>query len=189
MNHVEVSSFEEMYRTDADPWCFASSAYEQRKYDLTAAALPKARYERGFEPACAIGELTIRLAPRCQTLVAMDAAPSAWRAARLRCAASPGVEVRLGELPADWPEGRFDLVVLSELGYYFDPEELALLRDRAIGSLEQGGTLIAVHWRGRSADHLLHGDEVHAVLATGDDITPIASYLEARFRLDVWLRT
>jgi hypothetical protein len=27
-----------------------------------------------------------------------------------------------------------------------------------------GGEFVAVHWRGESGDHVLHGDEVHAVL-------------------------
>jgi cyclopropane fatty-acyl-phospholipid synthase-like methyltransferase len=188
VNHVQVSSFEDKYRRDGDPWRFASRDYEQRRYDLTAAALPLRRYERAFEPACAIGELTIRLAARCRSVLAMDAAPSALRSARRRCADAPGVEIRLGELPADWPAGVFDLVVLSELGYYFDRQELAVLRDRAVAGLEPGGTLLAVHWRGHSRDHLLHGDEVHEVLSLADGVDPFGAYVERDFRLDVWQR-
>ena len=57
-------NFERVYRDDPDPWRFATSAYEQRRYDITIACLPEARYRRAFEPACAIGELTRRLAVR-----------------------------------------------------------------------------------------------------------------------------
>jgi chemotaxis methyl-accepting protein methylase len=47
--------------------------------------------------------------------------------------------------PAD-TEGRcFDLIVLSEAGYYFDVESLAVLARRLAESLNPGGELIAVH--------------------------------------------
>ena len=65
MSHVPVSSFEDLYRVDPDPWQFATSRYEQRRYDITVACLPRARYAAAFEPGCAIGELTRRLAGRC----------------------------------------------------------------------------------------------------------------------------
>ena len=38
------------------------------------------------------------------------------------------------------------------------------MRARAVASLEAGGDLVAVHWRGPSADHVLGGDEVHEIL-------------------------
>lgn len=37
-----------------DPWDFESRWYEQRKYALSAAMLPKPRYRRAFEPGCSI---------------------------------------------------------------------------------------------------------------------------------------
>jgi SAM-dependent methyltransferase len=189
VNHIDVTSFEEKYQQHGDPWGFSSSPYEPRRYELTVAALPRRRYQRAFEPGCAIGELTFRLAARCTSLLAMDAAPTAVRAARARCATVPGVDVVVGEVPADWPGGHFDLVVLSELGYYFDVPELVALRDRAVGCLERGGTLLAVHWRGHSADHLLHGDEVHGHLAAGAKLLEhVGRYVEASFRLDIWER-
>ena len=68
---------------------------------------------------------------------------------------------------------RFDLVVLSEIGYYFEPDGLAALRTGRLGSLEPGGTLMAVHWRGQSDVHVLSGDTVHAVpRATAGGVAP-----------------
>ena len=186
--HVAVGSFEALYRADPDPWRFATSEYEQRRYDLTAAALLRPRYRRAFEPGCAIGELTRRLAARCDHVHALDASPTAVTEARQRCADLPNVAIHLGELPGSWPDGRFDLVVLSEIGYYFTTVALAALRDRAVAALDHDGTLLAVHWRGTSADHLLGGDEVHAVLATGHGLRPAGSYLDDGFRLDLWTR-
>jgi len=51
----------------------------------------------------------------------------------------PGVRVERAGVPLDWPEGRFDLVVLSEIGYYCDRDDLDLLCRRAAGSLTAAG--------------------------------------------------
>ncbi len=77
MTHVDVGDFERMYRQDPDPWSFATSEYEQRRYDLTVASLLRPRYRRAFEPGCAIGELTRRLATRCDHVVALEPSPTA----------------------------------------------------------------------------------------------------------------
>lgn len=188
MSHVPVSSFEDLYRADPDPWQFTTSRYEQRRYDITVACLPRARYRAAFEPGCAIGELTRRLAARCDRVVALDAAPTAVGEAQRRCRSLAHVEVRLGELPADWPSERFDLVVLSEIGYYFALDGLAALRDRAVASLESGGTLMAVHWRGQSDVHVLSGDTVHASLRDSRGVDHVGHYEEDSFLLDVWTR-
>jgi SAM-dependent methyltransferase len=188
VSHVPVESFEELYRAHPDPWSFATSWYEQRRYDVTVACLPQPRYVRAFEPGCAIGELTRRLAARCDELLAIDAAPTAVAQATARCRPLRNVCIRLGQVPADWPSGRFDLVVLSEIGYYFELEALSELRDLATASLEPGGTLLAVHWRGFSDVHVLLGDVVHRCLAEGDGIDHLVGHQEEGFLLDVWVR-
>jgi SAM-dependent methyltransferase len=189
VTHVPIEPFERRYQEDPDPWRFASSPYEQRRYDLTVAALLRPRYERAFEPGCAIGELTRRLAARCALVQAMDAAPTAVAAARARCRELPNVFVAEGELPRDWPAGRFDLVVLSEIGYYFTVPVLEALRERALDSLTAGGTLVAVHWRGVSPDHLLAGDDVHGCLRATARARPAGHYEDDGFLLDLWERT
>ena len=112
--------FDALYAADPDPWDFATSAYEREKYDATIAALGERRFARGLEVGCSIGVLTERLAARCDTLVAVDVAQAAVDAARARLAARPGVDVRRESLPEEWPEGTFDLIVASEVLYYFD---------------------------------------------------------------------
>ena len=66
MTHVPVSSFEELYR--ADPRSLAVRDEQRTSSGATTsrvACLPRARYGVAFEPGCAIGELTRRLAARC----------------------------------------------------------------------------------------------------------------------------
>ncbi len=105
MSHVDVGDFERMYQRDRDPWSFETSEYEQRRYDLTVAALVRPRYRRGFEPGCAIGELTRRLAERCDHLVALEPSPTALGVARERCQHLDNVELIAGELPGTGPTG------------------------------------------------------------------------------------
>ena len=76
MTQVPADAFEAQYRLDDDPWNFATSEYEQRRFDITMACLPPGRFRRGFEPPCAGGELTVKLSTRCDELVACDGSPT-----------------------------------------------------------------------------------------------------------------
>ncbi|HET9689955.1 MAG TPA: glucosyl-3-phosphoglycerate synthase [Acidimicrobiales bacterium] len=145
---VPAEWFDQLYRADPDPWQFATSGYEARKFDLTAACLPRPRYRSAFEPGCAFGELTARLAPRCDALLAADAAPTVVARAARRFAGSGTVSVERRSVPEEWPAGHFDLVVLSEVAYYLTGPEHDELLERVVASLEPGGDLLAVHWTG-----------------------------------------
>jgi Methyltransferase domain len=169
---VDPDSFESAYADGADPWGFATSAYEQRRYDAIESLLrpPPAdggwAYRRCFEPASSVGVLTARLATHCAEVVAVDPSPSAvaTAAARLGSRVPDRVELAVGFIPEWWPPGAFDLVVFSELGYYWDAVELDELVGRMNGLLDDGGDLVAAHWLGESPDHVLHGSTVQAVL-------------------------
>jgi LmbE family N-acetylglucosaminyl deacetylase len=145
---LPAAFFEEFYAEGGeDPWGFTDRWYEHRKRALTLAALPRERFARGFEPGCSIGVLTAELGERCDDLLALDVVPATVRRARERTAHLPGVRVERGSVPADWPEGVFDLVVLSEVGYYCGADDLRTLVDRAAGALAEDGVLLACHWR------------------------------------------
>lgn len=185
---VNPDDFDELYRSadDGDPWRFRNSAYERRRYQLSVGCLDRPRYRRAFEPGCAVGELTALLAARCDEVVALEPSPTALARARARLEAVAGVTLTLGAVPEAWPDGTFDLVALSELGYYFDAEDLAALVRRSLDALDPGGQLLAVHWRGSSDDHLLHGDEVHDVLRATVGRTGDVVLLDPGFRVERW---
>ena len=84
MTSTDRSYFEEMYRDQADPWDFEDSPYEQRKYAVTVASLPRSRYRSAFEPGCSVGVLSEQLAARCDRLLSSDIIPSALRRAEAR---------------------------------------------------------------------------------------------------------
>ncbi len=79
-------------------------------------------------------------------------------------------------------------MIFSELGYYFSAARLKHIALQMAQHLEPGGELVAAHWLGISADHVLHGDEVHAVLAATLRCEPIGHSRHAGFRIDAWRR-
>ena len=180
--------FEAKYRKSADPWNFASSSYEGGRYEAMLAVLEKERYGRAFEPGCSVGVLTQRLAPLCDRVEAMDISPTAVAQAQARCKDLPNVTIRCGALPGDIPQGSFDLVVLSEIGYYFTEEQLTVLGRQLIERIRPSGTLLATHWLGHSKDHLLTGDRVHEIMEAMPGLAIERSERHTGFRLDRWKR-
>ncbi|MFI5956669.1 methyltransferase [Cryptosporangium sp. NPDC051539] len=180
--------FDRMYADDGDPWGFGSRWYEERKYALTLAALPHRRYRAAFEPGCSIGVLSAALAARCDTLLATDVAEAAVQAATARLAGAPGARVAALRIPDDFPDGPFDLIVLSEVGYYLDADALSRLAEATVTALEPGGDLVLVHWRHPVADYPLGGDAVHAAFAGRAGLERTVAHVEADFRLEVYAR-
>ena len=86
------------------------------------------------------------------------------------------------------PDGTFDLIVFSELGYYFSADRLRAIVGRLEDRLERGGELVAVHWLGQSPDHVLSGDEVHEVLSETLACEWIGGSRHVGFRIDSWRR-
>lgn len=183
-----AAAFEARYRQSADPWDFANSKYERGRYQATVASLLRARYRSAFEPACSVGELTARLAPLCDQLIATDIAPSAVARARQRCRAFANVRLSQADLAAGSPPGPFDLIVFSEVGYYFDPITLLHIARTLTATLAPGGEMLAVHWLGHSGDHVLHGDTVHRLLRQWLSLEWIKGARHEGFRIDSWVR-
>jgi SAM-dependent methyltransferase len=181
--------FDELYAADPDPWNFGASPYESGKYALTLNALPKPRYHSALEVGCSIGVLTRLLASRCDALVAIDAAPTPLVEARRRCVNFPGVRFEQMFVPDQWPDGAFDLILLSEVVYYLNPEDVGRLAARVKPSLVRGGSMILVHWTGPT-NYPLSGDEAAALFIERIGSTCFVERAErhAEFRLDVLSR-
>ena len=190
---VPAEYFEKKYAAAADPWDFAGSPYEAAKYAATLAALPRPRYRRGLELGCSVGVLTERLAARCESLLALDAAPAAVARCRARCGGLPNVAAGVAALPGDWPAGasaddRFDLIVASEVCYYWSDADFAAARALMVNSLEPGGHLVAVHWTVFVADYPRTGDAVHNAFLAEPGLSRVAGSREPFYRIDVFER-
>jgi trans-aconitate methyltransferase len=177
--------FDDIYASSPDPWRFETSWYERRKYAVTLAALPEERYQSAFEPGCSVGVLTEQLSQRCDRLLASDIVPDALARAQARFPEDRDVVFENRAIPESWPEGPFDLVVLSEIAYYFDSDDLREIGGCVAETTSSGATVIAVHWRG-STNYPLSGDRAHRVLGSGPTLVPHSHYEEADFLLDVW---
>lgn len=193
MNPLAVTActpeaFEKRYSVDPDPWRFATSSYELERYAVTMKALTRDRYRNAFEPGCSIGELTALLALRCDRLLATDVSPTAAEKARERCAGYDNVRVECGDLRSSTLDTSLDLIVLSELAYYFEVAQLEVISHRLAAALGAGGTLLAVHWLGESVDHVLHGDEAHRILLRSLPLRHVVAQRHPGFRLDLWVR-
>jgi predicted TPR repeat methyltransferase len=178
--------FERLYSGKADPWEFATSAYEKRKYAATLAALPRARYSRALELGCSIGVLTGLLAGRCESLLAADISEIALTSARARCAALKNVRFEHRDFSRSFPEGAFDLILMSEVGYYLSMQHLEQLRARIAAALSPGGHLLLVHYTGET-NYPLTADSVHDAFLQwqGSSWTLLSSDRAETYRLDL----
>jgi len=178
--------FETLYGQSPDPWGFETSPYERKKYERTLCVLQGRRYQRALEVGCSIGVFTAMLAPLCDELRAVDVSERAVDAARERLACFPHVRVERRRLPEETPEGPFDLIVASEVLYYW-PEEVMLAALRRFEEvLALGGVLLAVHWRMETKTYPLQGDEVHALLLEHTHLVNTTAILEPEYRLDLF---
>ncbi|AIZ63108.1 methyltransferase [Hymenobacter sp. DG25B] len=181
--------FDAVYQANTDPWHFETSPYEHAKYAATLAALPQARYERVFEIGCSLGVLTARLASRCGYLLAVDVAEAALAQARARCTGLPQVDIRRMQVPESFPEGQFNLILVSEVGYYWSWQALAQAAEAIRAALPVGGQLLLVHWTPPVHDYPLTGDQVHEYFLqhSGPDgpWRHLLGQREATYRLDL----
>ena len=74
----------------------------------------------------------------------MDVSEAALTQARTRYAGLPQVDLRLMQVPGEFPTQSFDLILLSEVGYYWSPANLARAAAQLVSGLQPGGHLLLV---------------------------------------------
>ena len=177
--------FQKIYERSGDPWGFETSAYEAAKYQATIDSLPRNRYGRAVEVGCSIGVLTEKLARRCDEVLALDVSELALKQARERMRSVVGIDFRIMRVPHEMPEGSFDLIVVSEVAYYWKLADLELAADRMAEMQEVGGHLVLVHWTPLVHDYPLTGDAVHEYWINRPEWRTVRSLRQEKFRLNV----
>lgn len=182
--------FDEVYQAKDDPWNFETSPYELAKYAATMAALPRERYTNAFEIGCSIGVLSELLAQRCDRLLAVDASELPLTVARKRLASYEQVTVNQLSIPAEFPDEQFDLILLSEVGYYLVLDDLKQARQQMLDHLTDNGHLLLVHWTPFVPDYPLTGDQVHeeflAIAGEGKPLKHMLGQRTEKYRLDLF---
>jgi cyclopropane fatty-acyl-phospholipid synthase-like methyltransferase len=178
--------FQRIYEAGKDPWNYQSSPYEKAKRDATIAALAGRRFRSGLEVGCSIGELTHRLADHCDQLLGVDFIDEALAVARVRCVNEAWVSFRNVQVPREWPEGRFDLIVLSEVLYFLSSEDGRKVVTRCKRYLTAAGVILLVNWLDKSPDDPCSGDAAAArFIETGRDWLRVGfNQRTERYRLD-----
>jgi SAM-dependent methyltransferase len=179
--------FEALYRENPDPWQFATSEYEAQKYATTLAALPRDRYKSGFEIGGSIGIMSEQLAQRCDRLLSIDVSRIAQLQAMQRCQHLNHIDFQLMSVPDEFPDDTFDLLVLSEVGYYWCWDDLHKAQKLILDRLQPQGHLLLVHWIVDARVLPLTGDEVHDSFLelVPDRFDRIHSLTTEKYRLDL----
>lgn len=180
--------FDRLYADKPDPWGLETRAYERDKYADSLRALSHAHYPEAVEVGCALGVLTHELAPRCGRLLGVDPAEAALARAREINRDRANVRFERMHLPAETPEGLFDLIVLSEVLYYFDAHDLRRVADWATGALRPGGEALLVHWLGETPDYPLTGDDAAEIFGESvrGRLERVRGHRREQYRLEVY---
>jgi hypothetical protein len=91
--------------------------------------------------------------------------------------------------PEQAPSRAFDLVVLSEVVYYWDDRDIGRAATWIASQVETGGDILLAHWTGET-DYPQGGDEAVEKLNgfLNGRIEVVTAERTAQYRLDLWRR-
>lgn len=180
--------FEDMFQATDNPWDLGTSRYEREKYAQTIEALGDRHYENALEVGCAKGVLTRQIAERCNRLLAVDVSDTALEAARATCDAFDHVRFANLQFPRQTPASvSFDLILLSEVVYYWDDEDIVRAGRWISSRTAIGGDILLVHWTGET-DYPQTGDAAVTKLmeALSNRVRVLKEAANPYYRLDLW---
>jgi 2-polyprenyl-3-methyl-5-hydroxy-6-metoxy-1,4-benzoquinol methylase len=193
MNSADIKSlsadfFEALYQQNPDPWQFATSEYEAQKYATTIDSLPHNLYHSGFEIGGSIGILTEKLAKKCHSLLSVDVSEIPQRQAIERCQHLNNIRFEMMSVPDNFPTEYFDLIVLSEVGYYWSQPDLIKAQRLILEQLRSQGHLMLVHWTVDAHVLPITGDFVHDTFIdlVPDRLKHLKSLTAPQYRLDLF---
>lgn len=179
--------FDAVFARDLDPWGFYTSAYERAKYLDTLNSLPHGRYRSGLEIGCATAVLGGLIAERCDRYLGVDFSEVALTDARRRHADRAEMDFVRLRFPAESPDGVFDLIVLSEILYFMNEQDVSETARAVCRLAAPDAIVLLVHWLGQSGDHVLSGDCAVDVFgsAAAACMSPLKALRRDGYRLDV----
>lgn len=182
--------FEHIYRKQ-DPYGAIDDPLGEQKRDDIINAVAGRGFERALEIGCGEGTLALRLADHVGELTMVDISERALRRARERLSHKPNVRTARLDFVGQPLPGGFDLVVCQESLVYARPEDLPAVRDKILGALNDGGTLVLLHPRSIHDDDsgLAYKDigakTVHAVFVDDPRTRVFADKTHEMYRITV----
>lgn len=141
----DPSSFDSIFESQADPW-ESTRESEQKRFATTLSVLEASgveQFETAVELGCAEGIFTLRLAPLCKQLEALDFSEVALARARERLAEYPGVTFRRWDMRNESLDRTFQLVVaMGVLTSLYRPGDVKRIASRVIDAIEPDGFLL-----------------------------------------------
>jgi SAM-dependent methyltransferase len=180
----EAAYFDAIYEQNPDPWNFTASPYEQEKYRESLGTLGERKFGAGLEVGCSIGVFTAMLAPRCNTLLAVDIADAALAQARARCATLPNVTIKKLYVPREFPAESYELIVLSEVLYFLTAADIAQTAAMVRASLAPQGRVLLVNYTAQ-IDEPCSGDDAAEIFLAAAGLPAVVQLRRELFRLDL----
>ncbi len=171
-----------LYARNPDPWNFRDSAYERAKYAQTLDLLPRTSYASALEVGASIGVLGRMLAPRCERYLGIDASRRAIDLARADMLAN--MAFRFCLVPERFPDGPFDLILLSEVLYFLGREDVAALAAQ-VAAASPRGDVVCVNYLGATGREL-DGAQAVGLFAGAFGRRPQRVFVTADYRIDVF---
>jgi SAM-dependent methyltransferase len=159
----DVPLWDKLYRVAEDPYALSTGVGEDRKYVFTLVLCGDGPFRRALEIGCSIGLFTVMLAPRCAQLLAVDISQTAIDRARIRAADFPQATFQKLSMPSELPSGPFDLIVCSDVLYYWREQDLRRALPTIADLLAPAGRFVALHWLGNLLG-ASNGTRVHGIL-------------------------
>jgi O-antigen/teichoic acid export membrane protein/2-polyprenyl-3-methyl-5-hydroxy-6-metoxy-1,4-benzoquinol methylase len=139
--------FESEFNRQRDPYGYDKEPRERERLERALRMLDTARgetsFQRALEIGCAEGAFTELLAPRCESLLAVDISSVALNRARQRQNWGEKVQFNETDVVKNSLRRGFDLVVaMSVLDSYYRPSAISEVRAKLVDSLLPGGYLL-----------------------------------------------
>ena len=93
------------------------------------------------------------------------------------------------QVPQQWPEGRFDLILFSEVLYFLNESDLLEICAHTGRSIQPGGQVLLVNYTGETDDPC-SGEKAASffITATSSSLQPIFQSRAPHYRLDLLAR-
>src|ERR1700722_14519387 len=139
---ISTEQYWEKVYAAKDPWRLDQSPYEKWKFGRTLAVLGGERAETALDLGCGEGHFTELLENFADKVVAADVSPRAIARAKKRCRKLTNIQFRTLDLSKQQVPGKFDLIVCSEILYYFPRKSLDTIAGKIAVALKPNGRLL-----------------------------------------------